>query len=334
MKRYNLCLLGFGNVGQALLRLLQEQTPALPAEYNVEWRLTGLASRRLGMRVDPLGIDPHAISDPGAPAQPFAENAIDPWLRAAGADVLFEATSLDIHGGEPALSYLRTALAAGVHAITANKGPLVYGYRELRDLAGANGVRFRFESTVMDGAPIFSLFRGLPLISVEGFRGILNSTTNLILAEMERGATFDAGVAEAQRRGLAETDPSADVDGWDATVKVSALVQVLMGVPLTPAAIPRDGIRDLEPERVRAARAAGRPYKLICWATRDGASVEAGVEPRQVPAGDPLATVDGTSSAIHFTTDMLPGLTVVEHAPTPTTTAYGMLADFVDIVGT
>lgn len=332
MKQFNLCLLGFGNVGQALLRLLQQQTPTLRELHAIEWRLTGLASRRLGMLADPHGLDARAVSGGRTTAAlPFAGDAIGPWLHAAGAQVVFEATALDTRAGEPALSYLRTALAAGVHTITANKGPLVYGYPELRDLGVAHGAHFRFESTVMDGAPIFSLFRALPLLTVHAFRGILNSTTNLILTEMERGASFPEGVAEAQRRGLAETDPSADIDGWDAAVKVAALAQVLMQAPLAPAAIARRGIRDLDPDRVRAARAAGTPYKLLCWATRESGRFEAGVAPRQLAGDDPLAGVDGTSSAVHFATDLLPGLTVVEHDPTPTTTAYGMLADFVEI---
>ena len=127
-----------------------------------------------------------------------------------------------------------------MHAVTANKGPVVHGYRELSELAAQRGRRFLFESAVMDGAPIFSLFRGpLPAAELRGFNGILNSTTNLILERMEQGRTFDEAVAYCQRAGLAETDPSADVDGWDAAIKVAALATVLMGVDLKPQQIER-----------------------------------------------------------------------------------------------
>lgn len=330
-RTYNLCLIGFGNVGQALVRLLEAQRQPLREAYGIEWRLTGLLTRRLGAVADPAGIDPWSLVPAAGPTGALAAADLARWLGAARADVLLEASSLDTARGEPAATYLRTALGLGIHAITANKGPVVYAYRELRDLAAARGVRFRFESTVMDGAPIFSLFRALPLLTVHGFRGILNSTTNLILQEMEGGRSLEEGIAAAQALGLAETDPSADVDGWDATVKVSALAQAILGASLLPGEVRRAGIRGLDGPAVRAARASGRPYKLVCRAQRQGDAVLASVGPEQLPLGDPLAAVNGTSSAVHFEADLLPGLTVVEHSPTPTTTAYGMLADLVDV---
>lgn len=330
-RTYNLCLIGFGNVGQALVRLLEAQRLPLREAYGIEWRLTGLLTRRLGAVADPAGIDPWSLVPAAGPTGALAAADLARWLGAARADVLLEASSLDTARGEPAATYLRTALGLGIHAITANKGPVVYAYRELRELAAARGVRFRFESTVMDGAPIFSLFRALPLLTVHGFRGILNSTTNLILQEMEGGRSLEEGIAAAQALGLAETDPSADVDGWDATVKVSALAQAILGASLLPGEVRRAGIRGLDGPAVRAARAGGRPYKLVCRAQRQGDAVLASVGPEQLPLGDPLAAVNGTSSAVHFEADLLPGLTVVEHSPTPTTTAYGMLADLVDV---
>jgi homoserine dehydrogenase len=217
--------------------------------------------------------------------------------------------------------------------VTANKGPVVYAYKALRDLAAARGRRFMFESTVMDGAPIFSLFReSLPAANLLRFRGILNSTTNFILTEMEAGRSFEEAVKQAQVIGIAETDPSADIDGWDAAVKVAALVTVLMDLPLKPADIQREGIRALTGEQVRAARLEGKPYKLVCCAEREGDQVRASICPEQVPLSDPLSAVSGTSSLVHFETDMLTGLTITEHDPSPETTAYGMLADFINAV--
>ena len=336
MTTYNLCFIGFGNVGKSLAQLLLDQTGEMRRRYGLEWKLTGVATRRLGWLADPAGLDVQALlaGDPLVGAR-LPDGEVRGWLAATQADALFEMSSLDVVSGQPAISYLEAALRHGAHAITANKGTVVHGYRALRDLAAAEGKGFRFESTVMDGAPIFSLFRsGLPLVRLSGFRGILNSTTNVILERMEAGVTLAEGIAHAQALGLAETDPSADVDGWDAAVKVAALVTVLMDYPIALSAIPRQGIRDLTGEAVRAARAAGTPYKLVCWATRRGDMVEAGVQPMLLPPDDPLGRVNGASSAVHFETDLLPGLTVVEHAPTPVTTAYGMLADFLDLVRT
>ena len=158
---------------------------------------------------------------------------------------------------------------SSAHAITANKGPIVFAYDELRQLALQQNKRFFFESTVLDGVPIFSLFReSLPAIHLKSIRGILNSTTNVILTGVEQGLTFEESLKKAQDIGIAETDASADIEGWDATVKITALVNVLMGVRLRPADVQRQGIQDLSAEAVRAARAAGLPYKLVCRARR------------------------------------------------------------------
>jgi homoserine dehydrogenase len=203
----------------------------------------------------------------------------------------------------------------------------------LRDLAQAKGKRFLFEATVMGGAPIFSLFReALPAANLKRFRGILNSTTNLIITEMENGLTFEQAVKQAQDLGIAETDPSADVDGWDAAVKVSALATVLMDVPVKPQAVNPQGIRALTPEIVGAARIAGQPYKLVCQAERgEDGQVTASVRPEQVALSDPLASVRGASSIIQFQMDTLYGLTLSEQDPDAVTTAYGPLADFITI---
>jgi homoserine dehydrogenase len=335
MAHYTLCLIGFGNVGQALVRLLAAKRGELRDRYGIEWTLTGVMTRRLGFHHDPAGLDPFTLGAATMPAQSPDVAAVQAWLRAARADVLFDTSSLNAETGEPAIAYMRAALELGVHAITANKGPIVHAYRQLRDLAQARGAQFRFEATVMGGTPIFSLFRhALPAITVQGFRGILNSTTNLILAEMEAGKSFEDGVRAAQEAGLAETDSSADVDGWDATVKVAALVQVVMDMPIHLGDIERAGIRDLHPEEVRAARAAGTPYKLVSSARRHDGGVLASVRPERVAAGDPLAEVRGVDALVRFDTDVLSGLSVGEHGGTPTTTAYGMLADFIEVVST
>jgi homoserine dehydrogenase len=333
---YNLCFIGFGNVGQALARLLESRTAQLRETYGIEWQLTGVASRRLGWLANPAGLDVAALLA-GAPQKvaPLRAGDVATWLAAAEARVLFEMSPLNAATGEPAISYLAAALRQGAHAITANKGPVVHGYHLLRDLAAQARRGFRFESTVMDGAPIFSLFRTtLPLVRVQGFRGILNSTSNVVLDRMEAGASLDEGVAEAQALGLAETDPGNDIDGWDSAVKIAALVTVLMDTPLTPQQIQRTGIRNLTADSVRRARAEGSPYKLVCTAARTARGVRATVAPARIDAADPLAQVNGTSSVVRFETDLLPGLTIVEHDPTPTTTAYGMLADFVDLART
>jgi homoserine dehydrogenase len=251
------------------------------------------------------------------------------WLSGAQADVLFEATSLNVQSGQPAIDHIRAALEHGTHAITANKGPIVHAYRELRDLAIARGKRFLFESTVMDGVPIFSLFDQMPAIHLQGFHGILNSTTNVILSEMEQGLTFDEALKKAQALGIAETDATHDIDGWDAAVKTAALISVLMDIPVRVEEIQREGIRDLTPQALRNARRDGWPFKLVCRAQRVGDCVRASVAPEKVLATSPMAKISGTSSYIYFETDIFPGLAITEENPGLYATAYGLLADFV-----
>jgi homoserine dehydrogenase len=209
----------------------------------------------------------------------------------------------------------------------------VHAYKELSEVARRHGRRFLFESTVMDGVPIFSMFRDtLPLVEVTGFRGVLNSTTNVILGGMEAGKSFADSLRDAQAAGVAETDPAADIDGWDAAVKGAALVTVLMKYPIKPQQVERQGIRGLTGEGVRAALAAGRRYKLVCEARRSQGSVRASVRAEEVPLTDALARVEGTSSAITFYTDVFPALTLFEEHPGPKATAYGLLADFITAV--
>ncbi len=150
---------------------------------------------------------------------------------------------------------------------------------------------------------------------------------------MEEGLSFAESLKKAQQMGVAETDPSHDIEGWDAAVKVAVLVTVLMGVAIRLEEIEREGIGKLSGEAVRAARAAGKPYKLVCRAQREGTRVRATVRPEQVPLSDPMAWVAGTSSVLYFETDIFPGLAITEHNPGLEATAYGMLADFVRTVG-
>jgi len=241
---------------------------------------------------------------------------------------MFEASSLNAESGQPAIEHVIAALEAGAHAICANKGPLVHAYSELTALAKEKGRKFLFESTVMDGVPIFSLFPlGLPATDLRGFSGVLNSTTNVVLTEIERGRSFDEGIQRAQALGITETDPAQDVDGWDAAVKVAALATVLMGVPTHMEQVHRTGIRDLSEEKIRSVRAAGMRYKLVCRAERRGDGVDCRVSPELLLLSDPMAGLEGTSSAIRFDLDVF-GLSLVEHNPSVDATGYGLLADF------
>ena len=340
MSHHNLALLGFGNVGRAFVRLLDRKKGELKDNYGITFTVVGIATARHGAAIDPSGLEMVSAADlveAGDSLEvlsraPIRDN-FDFILR-CGADILFENTPVNLATGQPAIDHLRAALERGMHIITANKGPVVHAYRELTQLAEASARKFLFESTVMDGAPIFSLFRsGLPAAHLLSFRGILNSTTNLVLTLMERGETFENAVKYAQSVGLAETDPSGDIDGWDASIKVAALVTVLMNIPLTPQQVDRDGIRKITVEMVQAARAEGKRWKLVCSAERNREGVKAKVAPELVASSSPLFSVEGSSSIVEFHTDTLSSLSIIEGNPGPETTAYGLLADFINAAG-
>ena len=330
MKSVRISFIGFGNVGRALARLLVAKTADLRDSYGIEWDITGVATRRLGWRASDKAIDVSALL--AGNDQTPAHDGIGEWLARAQPDVVFETTSLNPETGQPAIEYMRASLQAGAHVITANKAPIVYAFDELNEIAIAHGKRLLFESTVLDSAPVFSLFREtLPAAKIRAFSGVFNSTTNIILETMEAGRSFAEGVKTAQELGVAETDPSHDVDGWDSVMKVCAIARVILKTPLTPAAVRRESIRNLDHVTLQAARAEGKPYKLITRATvnADG-TVSASVRPEQIATNDPLGNVRGTSLAIHFELDTIPGLTIVSHRPNLQSTAYGLLADFVN----
>ena len=338
MEVIRLALVGFGNVGRALVALLESKQQRLRNEFGFTTLVTGIATGHHGMAINPAGIDI-------AQALRLAQNGQDisilsavstpstvlEFINMVPAEVMFENSSLNHHTGQPAANHLRAALERGMHAITANKGPVVHAYTELTHLAAQKQRRFLFESAVMDGAPIFSLFRGaLPAVELRGFQGILNSCTNLLLEMMEDGRTFDEAVAYGRSIGITETDPSADIDGWDAAIKVAALATVLMGRPLKPADVQREGIRGISPVMLNEALAAGERWKLVCSAQIKDGALEARVAPQRVSPLSPLYSINGTSSFVQFQLDTLPGLGILESNPGPETTAYGLLADLIN----
>lgn len=330
MKKYRLGFLGFGNVGRALVRLLVSKSTDLRDSYEIEWEITGVATRRMGWRASETAIDVAKLL--ANDDETGSELGINEWLARARPDVVFETTSLNPETGQPGIDYLKASLQFGAHTITANKGPIVYAYDDLNEIALAKGKQLLFESTVLDSAPVFSLFREtLPAVKVRGFSGVFNSTTNVILETMEAGRSFAEGVKAAQELGIAETDPSHDVDGWDSIMKVCAVARVILRTPLKPREVKREGIRGLDTATLQAARAEGKPYKLLSRAivNADG-SVTASVRPEQITANDPLGSVRGTSLAIHFELDTIPGLTIISHRPNLQSTAYGLLADFIN----
>jgi homoserine dehydrogenase len=349
MTTFDLILVGFGNVARRFVALLAEERSVLRRGYGVTVRVVGIATRRHGQAYAAAGLRSYERSLSGsaeaghhaplASAQSTATRTFlrDALKRSATAArqrrlVVVETTTLDIADGQPAIGHVRAALAGGAHVITANKGPVAFAYRSLARQADRAGRRFLFEGAVMDGVPVFNLVREtLPAVTVIGFRGVVNSTTNYMLTEMERGQPFDAALADMQARGIAEADASLDIDGWDAAAKAAALANVLLDAHITPHAVDRQGITPATGRLAIDARAAGRRVKLVVSGTREGRQVKVRVALEELPADDLLAGLDGQQNAIVLRTDLLEEFAVVQRSGSVTETAYALLSDLLTI---
>ncbi len=344
MTTLKVIFLGFGNVHRALAELLMRKADTLKTDFDLEVNVVGIATGRHGQVMDAAGIDlaeALRLKNAGERLQSLhngpdiADDDTTGLLSAVEADLVFEATPTNPDDGQPALAYIFGALEKGMHVVTANKGPIAHGYRELSELAERKDVGLFFESTVMDGAPVFSVWReGLPASNIKRVRGIFNSTTNYILSRMEEESLpFDEALTAAQKIGVAETDPTLDVDGWDSAIKTVILANVLMGGDFRPKDANPTGIRGIELSVLQEAIKNGQRTRLVCEAARsEDGEISLSVGPQQVDENSNIARVTGTSNIIDYEADTLNKLTLVENNPGPDTTAYGMFTDMLNIV--
>ena len=335
-----LCIVGFGNASQAFCKLLLEKELSILKKMDVKVQVNAIAGRSKGSLLDLKGIDIESALTQCQNNGAFDEdnvartsmNTID-LIMASNADVLVELSSLSIHDGQPAISHIETAFENGMHVITANKGPIAWQYKRLNQLAESVNRQFLFETTVMDGTPIFNLVKyTLPECDVKSFRGILNSTTNFVIEEMEKGNSYDGAILEAQRRGFAEADPSMDIDGWDAAAKTTAIINVLMDGNLTPLEIDRQGIGALTTEEILDARKKGKKIKLLCQGYIENGMARGSVKPIQVEESDVFATIDATSSILGITTDLMGEILIIEKNPEIEQTGYGIFSDLLTLL--
>src|SRR6185295_3262405 len=334
-----LAFIGFGNVARSFARILTTRAGELYEEYGLRCKTIAIATGSHGCITSKDKIDlREAVSrvERGNPLTDLTgcEPADDSLavLNQCSAGVVFETTPLDIESGEPAITHIRAALTRGLHVVTANKGPIAFGYSELKSLAVRHNVQFRFEGTVMDGTPIFNLVeRCLPGTHVLGFSGVLNSTTNLILTGMEAGESFEESLAEAKRRGIAEANADYDIDGWDASVKAVALANMLMNADARPADVNRSGIRDISIKDVEAAAASGKVIRLVARAEQAASGIGLVVRPELVPRASVFGSLGGTSNALVLETDLMGEIAVVENDPGVEQTAYALLSDLIGI---
>ena len=321
----SLDVIGFGHVGRALLSLLRAKRDDAP------FTVVSLVTARHGWAVDEKGIDlERALHSPDLSALSRLPAGAAPAISDLPGEVLVELTTLDPRSGQPATDHIREALRAGKHVVTANKGPIARHYEELRALARSADRRLLFEATLSDCLPVFNLMRhSLPLARVTRIRGIVSSTTNHILSAASRGIPFAHALAEAQRLGIAEADPTNDLEGWDAAAKATILANALMGTPLRVDDVSRQRIDEAAAsDAARAARDGARIRPLI-----EIAGGQASFGPRRLEPLDPLFAVDGLSMAVELDTDLAGRVVVQLHDPHVEQVAYAVLADLLEVAG-
>jgi homoserine dehydrogenase len=331
------------------VRLLREREAELAA-LGLEPVIVGIATKRHGALVSSRGI---AAVEQAARIAAGAGGMLEDGVGVAVKDtlaligrtadlwepaVLVETTVLDIAAGRPAIDHVRAALNAGLHVVTANKGPVAFAGRELRGLAADRGVSFLFEGAVMDGIPVFNLVREtLPAVRVLGFEGVVNTTTNQMLVAIENGEGAAAALARMQAEGVAEADPSLDLEGWDAAAKTAALANMLLDTPgdgITPRDVDREGLgRDID-ARVREAAGRGARLKLVARGWIEGGRVRAEVKLREVDRSGPFGSLDGPANAIRIDTDLAGPIVITQLEGSLTATAYALVSDLVRIART
>lgn len=333
--------IGFGNVGRQVARILTRERKDFPGLASLDLKVVGIIGRSKGSLVNEengvdlrkalVEVESSGKFSPSNPAR--CDMSGTEAASTLDYDVLVELSTLSVETrGEPAVNHIRTALQRGRHAITANKGPVAFAFRELKDLAMENGCTFLYETTVMDGAPVFNMARAsLKGCTITGIDGILNSTTNYVLSRMEQGLSLCEAVREAQDMGFAEADPSHDLEGWDAAAKISVLANALMGASITPFDIEKKGITDLKNEDVQEAASSGKRLKLICRAWRENGGVKAGVGVEEIEAGHLYNSVTGSGAVIRIETDLMGPILMTQENPTLYDTAYGVLSDLMTL---
>jgi homoserine dehydrogenase len=314
----NIALIGYGNVAKAFARLLEKKRGVFP------FRIVAILTARHGGAFDMKGLPVEPTFGP-APS-------IDHFLDNCQAEVVMELTTLDPATGEPATTHIRKAFERRLHVVTANKGPIAHAYAALQEEAAQAGVMFRFEATCMDGAPVFNMVRNnLPGVKINGFTGVLNSTTKVVIAAMRRGLTMQDGVDEARTMGITEADATYDIDGWDSAAKTAALANVLMDAKVTPMQVDRRGIGRLTPARVQQIAAKRKTICLLSRASQTENGLKLRVRGEVIDDTDLLATLHGTSNILLLHTDLMGTVGTVSISPTVDQTAYGVFSDLVEI---
>ncbi|MEM0449455.1 MAG: hypothetical protein QW520_06510, partial [Methanomassiliicoccales archaeon] len=333
MDRKRIVLVGYGNVGKALVDMLAEVDPE-----GKRFTFSAVCSRSIGVanlkELAPGKVSKKLKANKGDsraynPEERVRE--IKNYLREADYDILVEATSADYATGEPAFSYITISLDRGIDVVTCNKGPIALHFRQLMETASRSNASLKFESTVMDGTPVFSLFRSLPPVKIKKIRGVFNSTTGLIIDTMREGKNFEAGLKRAKAVGMTETDPVNDLSGMDAAAKLVILCTALAGYDLKLKDVTREEITEESLKRILDKVKKDKCVRVRQVAMADFENKEFKVALEILRPEDMLFSCTGASNAAIFSMDLFAEMVIAERDPTLRETAFGIYSDLVDL---
>ena len=336
-------VVGFGTVGQWLLRSLHSQAGRLADRYRVAVTVVGLANARDGFVYDGSGLDLPSVLGLASDGRSIADQpGVRYWssalegLRSTDADVLVEVTASPSRDGEPGFSHMREALGRGIPVVTSNKWPVALHGVELARFACSQGVPLRAESTVMSGTPLLGpLTEGLAGTFPIDLRGVVNATANFILSAMANGRSYDEALVEAQEAGLAERGVEADVEGYDAQAKTMILAGLVFGRQLRREQVVCRGISAITPAEIEEAVSVGgriRHIATLGFSEPDGAGhVSARVEPVLLERGDPLANIEGTTNAVICRAKPVGEITIIGPGAGPELAGQGVMSDLIAV---
>jgi homoserine dehydrogenase len=338
MKTINIILLGYGRVGKAFVRLIQEKQDFCLSRFNLHIRLGVVLNSRGGLILVPDKEGMGTLSDLAQGLKleelPYWRPAMDfgKARECQDLDVLVDCTPSNIQDGEPALGYTHQALDRGWHVVTANKGPLVVDISGIRKKAEKNRVSLGMSGATAAALPTLDVaLHSLSGAEIYKIEGILNGTTNYILTRMSKGMEYSVALREAQDKGIAEPNPSQDVEGWDTAAKILIITNVIFGTAYTLKDIQVEGITHIPSELREEARAAGNALKLFGRFVQNGKLPLLETKLSLIDPSHPLFGVDGTQKGIAFFTDTMDSVTVTGGKSDPRGAAAALLKDIINI---
>ena len=338
--KVKLAIIGFGNVGQGLTKILEDKHDWYKNDFGCEFSIVAVCDFHHGSLYDPNGLSRNellsAIKD--GRSLESVNGTAKGWdalttITESNADIVIELAYTDLKTGEPALSHMKATFASGKHFVTTNKGPVALHYKTLKTLTEKHQLMAGIEGTVMSGTPsLFLAKESLMAANIESIEGILNGTTNYMLMRMEAGLDYDSALKEAQDKGYAEADPSGDVDGFDAAAKVVILANLLMDADISLADVVLTGMSTLGIDDINEAKDNNEQWKVLGHVNKntDG-SINAWVKPVKISQSHPLASVSGALNAITYSTELMGDVTLIGSGAGRVETGYAVVEDIIHI---